>query len=246
MLNFKSLRVSATLLFLGLLLTIVVGYFHPDHTSANDHVATFTEYAESNIWIAVHLGQFVAMVVVIAGLLMLYSSYKFGSGLAVWVNRASAVSGAIALTLYAVLQAVDGVALKHAVDAWLQAPEAEKAIRFAAAETVRWLEWAVRSYQSYMLGLTFLLFALVIVMPGRRIPKPIGILMALTGVAYGIQGWIIGSQGFSSNNAVPTLAGYVSWIAWSIWFLVFAWRARVAENISVQDGNVNPNQIHVS
>jgi hypothetical protein len=246
MLNYKSLRISATLLFLGLLLTIVVGYFHPDHTNANDHVATFTEYAESNLWIAVHLGQFVAMVVVIAGLLMLYSSYKLGSGLAGWVNRASAVSGVIALTLYAVLQAVDGVALKHAVDAWLQAPEAEKIIRFAAAETVRWLEWAVRSYQSYMLGMTFLLFALVIVMPGKRIPKPIGILMALTGVAYGIQGWVIGSQGFSNNNAIPTLAGYVSWIVWSIWLLVFAWRVPAAESVSEHSRDVNPSQIQVS
>jgi hypothetical protein len=246
MLNYKPLRVSATLLFLGLLLTIVVGYFHPDHANANDHVATFTEYAESNIWIAVHLGQFVAMVVVIAGLWMLYASYISGSGLAVWVNRAGAVSAAIALTLYAVLQAVDGVALKHAVDAWLQAPEAEKAIRFAAAETVRWLEWAVRSYQSYMLGLTFVLFALVIVLPGSRIPKLIGILMALTGVAYGIQGWVIGSEGFSSSNTIPTLAGYVSWIVWSIWFLVYAWRAPLTESALEQGRDINPGQIQVS
>jgi hypothetical protein len=246
MLNYKSLRVSATLLFLGLLLTIVVGYFHPDHVSANDHVATFSEYAESNIWVAVHLGQFVAMVVVIAGLLVLYSSYKFESGFTAWTNRASALSATIALTLYAVLQAVDGVALKHAVDAWFRAPEAEKMIRFAAAETVRWLEWAVRSYQSYMLGLTFLLFALVIVMAGTRIPKTIGVLMGLTGVAYGIQGWVIGSQGFSSNNTIPTLAGYFSWIVWSIWFLVFAWRAQSAESVSERSQEVKTGRIQAS
>jgi hypothetical protein len=244
MLNYKSLRVSATLLLLGLLLTIFVGYFHPDHTNANDHVATFTEYAESNIWIAVHLGQFIAMVVVIAGLLVLYSSYKIESRFTAWTNRAGALSAAIALTLYAVLQAVDGVALKHAVDAWFRAPEAEKMIRFATAETVRWLEWAVRSYQSYMLGLTFLLFAVVILTAGARIPKMVGVLMGFTGLAYGIQGWVIGSQGFSSSNTIPTLAGYVSWIVWSIWFLIFAWRAQSAKDASVR--NVNPNQIHVS
>ncbi len=235
MLNYKSLRVSASLLFLGLLSTIVVGYFHPDHAMANDHVATFTEYANSKVWIAVHLGQFIAMVVVIAGLLVLYSSYKFDSGLSIWMNRASAVSAVIALTLYAILQAVDGVALKHAVDAWFQAPMAEKVIRFATAETVRWLEWAVRSYQSYMLGLTFLLFAGVIGLAGRNLPRVIGLLMGLTGVAYVMQGWVIGSQGFSNNNTFPTLSGYVSWIAWSLWFLIFAWRTQAAENTSVQD-----------
>ena len=45
-----------------------------------------------------------------------------------------------ALALYGVLQAVDGVALKEAVDAGVSAPDAEKAARFGNAETVRWLE----------------------------------------------------------------------------------------------------------
>jgi len=53
---------------------------------------------------------------------------------------------------------VDGVALKQAVDAWASAPEVEKSVRFASAEAIRWLEWGVRSYQSFMLGVTFLLF----------------------------------------------------------------------------------------
>jgi len=33
----------------------------------------------------------------------------------------------------------------------------EKSVRFASAEAIRWLEWGVRSYQSFMLGVTFLL-----------------------------------------------------------------------------------------
>jgi hypothetical protein len=57
------------------------------------------------------------------------------------VARLGAVSAAVALALYGVLQAVDGVALKQVVDAWVRAPEAEKAARFASAETIRWLEW---------------------------------------------------------------------------------------------------------
>jgi hypothetical protein len=58
------------------------------------------------------------------------------------VARLGAVSAAVALGLYGVLQAVDGVALKQVVDAWVRAPEAEKAARFASAETIRWLEGA--------------------------------------------------------------------------------------------------------
>ena len=41
---------------------------------------------------------------------------------------------AATLALYGVLQAVDGVALKQAVNAWASAPDAEKATRFASAE----------------------------------------------------------------------------------------------------------------
>ena len=63
----------------------------------------------------------------------------------------------MALGLYAVLQAVDGVALKQAVNAWVSAPEADQPARYAAAETVRWLEWGTRSYHSYTLGLALIL-----------------------------------------------------------------------------------------
>src|SRR6266487_1298156 len=71
---------------------------------ANNHPAVFAEYARSGTWTAVHLGQFAA---------------------------ASAVA---ALALYGVLQAVDGIANKQVDDAWVAAPHAEKAARFASAE----------------------------------------------------------------------------------------------------------------
>jgi hypothetical protein len=69
----------------------------------------------------------------------------------------------LALALTGVVYAVDGVALKQAVDAWASAPAAEKATRFANAEAIRWLEWGVRSYQDLMLGLALVLYAIVIV-----------------------------------------------------------------------------------
>jgi hypothetical protein len=66
------------------------------------------------------------------------------------VGRFGAVSAVVTLALYGVLQAADGVAPKHAVDAWVSAPDPEKAGRFASAEAIRWLEWGLRSYQSFM------------------------------------------------------------------------------------------------
>src|SRR5919202_1963208 len=139
-----SLRLAATLLFGGVLLSVLAGYFHPAREPANNHQATFAEYAASTSWIAVHLGQFAGMAVLIAGLLVLFVALNVDAGTPGWVARFGGIGAGLALGLYGVLQAVDGVALKHAVDAWVRAPEAEKAARFASAEAIRWLEWGVR------------------------------------------------------------------------------------------------------
>ena len=120
---------------------------------------------------------------------------------------------------------MDGVALKQAVDAWASAPDAEKTARFASAEAIRWLEWGVRSYQSFMLGLTFVLFATVIVWKART-TKAIGYLMGLSGLAYIVHGWVLGSEGFSTTNRVPTLLGNILVLILSIWFLIVAWRTK--------------------
>ena len=218
-----SLRLAATLLFGGVLLSLIAGYFHPSREPANNHQATFAEYAGSAPWIAVHLGQFVGMVVLIAGLLVLFVALNVDSGMPAWVARFGAISAVVALALYGVLQAVDGVALKHAVDAWVRAPAAEKTARFASAEVIRWLEWGVRSYHSLMLGLAFVLFGSVIVVTAR-LPRPVGYLMGLSGLAYLAQGWVLGAEGFSNTNTLPTLLGIISVLAWSIWLLVSAWR----------------------
>ena len=219
----RTLRVPATLVFGGVLISLVVGFFHPDRAPANDHAAAFAEYAHSDAWIAVHLGQFVGMTVLIAGLLALFLVLDARPGRSVWAGPFGAVAAVLALGLYGVLQAVDGVALKHAVDAWVAAPATEKAARFASAESIRWLEWSVRSYHSYLLGASFLLYGAVVART-VVVPRPIGYVMGLSGLAYIAQGWVIGSEGFSPTNAVPTLAGIVLVLTWSVWLLAKAWR----------------------
>lgn len=218
-----GLRLSATLLFAGVLVSLLAGLRHPDAASANDHPATFAEYAASDAWIAVHLGQFVGMALLLCGLLVLAYALNVRQGPAAWTVRLGAAAAIAALALYGVLQGVDGVALKHAVDAWAGAAEGEKALRFAAAEDIRWLEWGIRSYQSFMLGSALILFGIAIAATGR-ISRFIGYLMALSGAAYLAQGWIIGAEGFSASNSLPTLAGIVLILGWTGWLLVAAWR----------------------
>jgi hypothetical protein len=219
----NPLRIAAVVLLVGVLVTAIAGFLHPEGADANDHPATFAIYAASGIWTAVHLGQFVGMAIVGLGLVLLYFALDVQHGAALWVNRVAVACAVIATALYGVLQAVDGVGLKQAVDAWAAAGAADKTARFDAAETVRWLEWAVRSYQSLVFGATLILFGIVIAMV-RRVPRTIGYLMALSGVCYLLQGWIIGVSGFSSANTIPTLAGIVLVVAWTVWLVIAAFR----------------------
>ncbi len=225
MVDRSLLRLSATLVVIGELLFALVTAFHPGREDANNHPAVFAEYASSGSWIPVHLGQFVFMAVLLLGLLVLFFALNVRSGALGWVGRFAAVSVVVALALYGVLQAVDGVALKHAVDAWANAPEAEKATRFASAETVRWLEWGMNSYQTFTFALALILLAIVIV-GTARVPRAIGFLMGLAAIPMFVESQVVGTEGF----AIPLLAGTLSTIAlplmlaWSIWLLIYSWR----------------------
>src|ERR1051326_3737044 len=153
-----SLRLSSTLLLTGQVLYILVTLFHAGG-EANHHHAIFAAYAGSGIWTAVHVAQFACMGIFLAGLFALFFALDVRAGLAKWAGRFGAALVAVTLALCGGVLAVDGVALKQAVNAWASAPEAEKAARFATAEAIRWLEWGMRSYQNFALGLAVLLLA---------------------------------------------------------------------------------------
>jgi len=94
----------------------------------------------SGIWTAVHVTRFACMASFLAGLFALFFALDVQAGTARWAGRfGGAASAAVTLAHYGGVLAVDGVALKQAVNAWASAPEAEKAPRFATAEAIRWL-----------------------------------------------------------------------------------------------------------
>jgi hypothetical protein len=222
-----SLRLSAWLLLVGQLLYILVTQFHAGG-DANNHPAIFAEYAGSGIWTAVHLGQFASMAILLGGPVALLFALEVQAGTARWAGRFGAASATATLALFGVLQAVDGVALKQAVNAWASAPDAEKAARFASAEAIRWLEWGVRSYQDFTLGLALLLFAAAVVRTAW-VPRPIAYLMGLSGLTYLVQGWVAGSEGFSQTQSVAIVLAWVLSLVWMIWLVIVAQRMQELE-----------------
>jgi hypothetical protein len=137
----------------------------------------------------------------------------------------------VALALYGVVMAVDGVALKQAVNAWASATDAEKAARFASAEAIRWIEWGARSYQDYALGLALLLFAAAIWRTAWA-ARPIAYLMWLAGLTYLAQGWVAGTAGFTRTHDLLIVLAWILNLVWMIWLAVVAWRAQDLEPAS--------------
>jgi hypothetical protein len=225
-----SLHLSATLLLAGQILYVGVTLFHTGG-DANNHAAVFAAYAASRAWTAVHVAQFVCMAIFFAGLFALSFAVDLQVGTAKWAGRFGAASAAVALALYGGVLAVDGVALKQAVNAWASAPEAEKAARFASAEVIRWLEWGMRSYENFALGFALLLFAAA-VMRTTWLPRPIGYLMGLSGFIYLVQGWVAGSEGFSATHEIAIVLAEVVNVLWMVWLVVVAWRVSDSETLS--------------
>jgi hypothetical protein len=219
-LDTRPLRLPATLLLVGQLLYVVITLFHTGG-EANNHPAIFAAYAGSGIWTAVHVAQFACMAIMLAGLLALFSALDRQAGTARLASRLGAASTTATLALYGAVLAVDGVALKQAVNAWVNAPEAEKAARFAAAEAMRWLEWGARSYENFTLGLAVLCAAAIV--RTVRMPRPFAYLIGLSGLTYLVQGWVAGSGGFSQQHTTAIILVEILNAAWMIWLLVVAW-----------------------
>lgn len=193
----RTLTLAGALMLGGFLLNVVLtAGLHPSGEE-DDHPAIFSEYAESGSWIAVHLGQFIAVLVTLSGLLVLYRVLG-GTDRSALVAQLAAAAAVATAAVWAVLQGLDGVGLKQAVDSWAGASGAEKTIRFAHAETVRWLEWGLQSYFRILLGLSLALFGAAILV-GRRIPGWLGWTALVAGacsLAFGID---VGYSGLASG-----------------------------------------------
>lgn len=190
------LRLAGGLLVGGFLLSTVATHEHPSGDEDN-HPVIFAKYAENHDWVAVHFCQFAGVLIALGGFLVLYRAFELRNEVPVLAKFAVGTTIATA-AVWAVLQAVDGVALKQAVDAWAHASGAQKTIRFSDAETVRWAEWGINSYFRLLLGLTILLFGAAIARTGI-IRRWLGWVGMIGGLLYMATGIAVGYRGFESG-----------------------------------------------
>ena len=204
-------RISAACAFAGCVLLGLGTSMHPMHAEPNDAAAAFAEYAADRNWIFSHLLQFAGAALLVAFMLLLARQLR----VSIPVLQPLASGGAIAsLAVAAALQAVDGVALKAAVDAWAAAPAADKPTAFSAAFAVRQIEIGLASLLSILFGATAALYGLLLYGDGRY-PTWIGGVAVASGIGVAAAGIAIAYGGFSPtamNIQMPASLLLLTWI----------------------------------
>ncbi len=214
-----ALRTGSALVLGGLVAEYVVTSFHAAHENPNDHHAVFAEYAASDNWIAVHLGQLGAGLVVIAGIITLLRALRPTSGPALFTRIAEGAAILTASTI-AVLQGIDGFTLKHAVDSLAASPPDMHDAAFHDAEIVRWIEWAAAGYFRITLGLTVVLLSVAVVR-SRALPRWSAPVALLAGFSFVVDGIAVGTDGFTGGT--PNLVAWGAFILFAVTVTVAAW-----------------------
>jgi hypothetical protein len=73
-------RIGAAALPLGVVLIAISKVFHPSREDPMDFPAVFSEYAQSDVWTTVHLGEYFGFLLLLGGLVALYYSVRARPG----------------------------------------------------------------------------------------------------------------------------------------------------------------------
>jgi hypothetical protein len=224
-------RIGSIAFVVGMIIAIVSTTIHPSTEDPSNHPIVFAEYANDDSWIAVHIGQFAGGIMVFAGgfvalfRLLVQSGSSIASILA-WIGLAVTIMTASAI---AVLQAVDGIALKMAVDSWVADPPEEKAITFRVAEGIRFIEYGTNSIFRILQGTLAIIFGVAIV-KSKILSKWIGGAGVVIGAVTIYAGLEVAYLGF---GGLTTIIG-VSMIIYFIWVGILGglmWRKSMSKGL---------------
>ena len=231
------LRMGSIAFLAGMAIFLVSTILHPGREDPTNHPLVFAEYAEDELWIASHIGQFAGGMLAFAGgfvslfwLLHTRSESGIASVLA-WMGLAATIAAGSTL---AVLQAVDGIALKMAVDSWYAVPAAdggEKAIAFRVAEGIRYIEIAANSLFRILQGSVGVIFSVTILASGI-LRRWIGALGVFAGVATIILGVRVAYVGFATVGSIEDTVSTWTYLAWVVILGIFMWRKTTAKKMT--------------
>ena len=185
----SMLRMGPIAFITGVVITILSTLFHATSEDLTNHPVLFEVYAQGGTWIAAHIGQFAGVMLIFVGgfvalfrLLVKSESRSSASALA-WLGFALTI---MAASTFAILQAVDGIALKRGVDSWYNTTDSateEKAIAFKIAEGVRWVEIGINSINRIIQCAVAIIFGIAIT-KSALLSRWIGVFGMFAGTYY--------------------------------------------------------------
>jgi hypothetical protein len=234
------LRMGSVAFIAGLIIAAVSTFvFHPTGTGEElmNNPFIFAVYAEDPLWIASHIGQFAGILLIFAGGFVALHRLlvKSESGTASALSWLGLVTAIITASVFTILQAVDGIALKIAVNTWYAIPPGEeerKAVYLGVAEGLRWTEWGTQAYYRVLSGAVSLIFGIAIVKSVvlSRWIGAVGIAAGVVGIAAGV---VTAYVGFSSARDPVADLSTAIFYPWLVILGFFMWRkTRVKKIIS--------------
>ena len=219
------LRMGSVAFLAGLVIIIVSTLFHASSEDLMNNPVVFVVYAESDPWLAAHIGQFAGVMLVFAGgfvalfRLLVGSESGTASALA-WLGLVTAI---LVASTFTILQAVDGIALKIAVNTWYAIPTPtspsssaadddaveEKAIAFRVAEGIRWTEIGVNSYNRILQGAVAIIFGVAIA-KSALLSRWIGAVGIFAGAVTVLAGIGVAYLGFAPLPIVGDVSTVIS------------------------------------
>ena len=149
----------------GAIIMILSTMIHPSGEDPFNHPLVLAEYAHSELWVGMHIGQFVGtMMVFVGGFVTIYRLLTNAeSSITSLLGLIGFAFAIVTASTFAILQAVDGVALKFAVDSWMASSgQEEKDTIFRVAEGIRWTEYGVNSVFRLLQGTVAIIFGIAI------------------------------------------------------------------------------------
>jgi hypothetical protein len=207
------LRAGSAAAIVGTVVLVVATMLHPMSADPADPAAAFSEYAADRLWIASHLGQFLGIALIFVGLYALHRS--LADGPVGWIADLALLFALAALVMAAVVQAVDGIALKAMVDHWAGASDAQKQAAFEAALAVRRIEIGAASLLALLFGTAGVLFGIAIA-TSAVYPAWLGWVAMMSGAGTAAGGVLTAFTGFSDvamNVGMPFNLVMLAWIA---------------------------------
>lgn len=214
---------GALLPVLGVVVYVAASGVHGGER-ADDLPTVLPQYAANEAWLLSHAGQLLGMLLLLVG----WATWLAGApqrGRPAVATAARAVL-ALAAAVYTVNQAVDGVAVRHVAQAYVDSPTQLRPTSLLVADAVRHVEIGLTSSFQALIGAALVLTAVAV----HRDRPWFAVLSVVVGASWFVLATDVARNGFA--NTAPTSVAALGLVVWVVALTVVASSSRRARRTS--------------